>query len=135
MAAFATLHDEIEDQQERSGLFREMLLNADSLHLYDRERLPVDCFVIGVAAAWSIADLQMLDLIIDSGVSNKFSCFVFDFNDFKSHSEFEKHFPGIGIVYQSPVFVKFFDGVIQDRLTGFDARRRLNELATNPDVE
>jgi hypothetical protein len=84
--------------------------------------------LIGVAASYSIPDLQLLDelnkrLSSASNISDQVD--VFDVSDCKEMKDFENYIPGIGNVYHTPVIGYWENGVLKESLSGFHARNWL----------
>jgi hypothetical protein len=84
--------------------------------------------LIGIAASYSIPDLQLLDEINNrlGGASNiSEQVDVFDVSDCKEMKDFENYIPGIGNVYATPVIGYWENGVLKESLSGFRARNWL----------
>ena len=84
--------------------------------------------LIGVAAGYSIPDLQLLDEINKrlSGASNISDLVdVFDVSGCKEMKDFENYISGIGNVYQTPIIGYWENGVLKESLSGFHARNWL----------
>jgi hypothetical protein len=84
--------------------------------------------LIGVAASYSIPDLQLLDEINkrlsgESIISDRVD--VFDISSCKEMKDFENYIPGIGNVYQTPIIGYWENGVLKESLSGFHARNWL----------
>jgi hypothetical protein len=78
--------------------------------------------LIGIAASYSIPDLQLLDEIT-SNISDQMD--VFDVSDCKEMKDFENYIPGIGNVYATPIIGYWENGVLKESLSGFHARNWL----------
>jgi hypothetical protein len=84
--------------------------------------------LIGIAASYSIPDLQLLDEINKrlSGASNMSDQVdVFDVSGCKEMKDFENYIPGIGNVYATPIIGYWENGVLKESLSGFHARNWL----------
>jgi hypothetical protein len=85
-------------------------------------------FLLGVAAAYSVTDLRLLD-DLDTGIrERRFKSGVidvFDSSGIQKMQEFESYIPGITPVVQSPVLGVWVNGELKERLQGFHVRRRL----------
>ncbi len=84
--------------------------------------------LIGVAASWSLYDLQLLDDLnkrLTSASELIDQVDVFDVSDCKEMKDFENYIPGIDNVYQTPVLGYWENGVLKESLSGFPARNWL----------
>ena len=85
-------------------------------------------FLVGVAAAYSVHDLKLMD-DIDAGVRSghivSSAVDIFDISNIGNMSEFEEYIPGMTPVTQSPVLGIWVDGQLTERLQGFKAKQRL----------
>jgi hypothetical protein len=93
--------------------------------------------LIGVAT-YSLEDLKLLDEI-EERLRNRSvleNISVFDVSAFSEMGDFERHLPGIGKVFQTPVVGFWKNGQLTDRLSGAAARDWLVDryrLSRNPD--
>jgi hypothetical protein len=88
-------------------------------------------YLLGVAAGYSLQDLQLmdeLDLRLRDGWLGDAHLDVFDMSEMRAMEDFEKYIPGITPVYQSPILGIWKDGVLVERLRGSRARNRLLEV-------
>jgi hypothetical protein len=84
--------------------------------------------LVGVAAGYSLYDLQLmddLDLGIHRGRLSSVALDVFDMSAIETQHELEAYIPGITPVNQTPVLGIWTDGVLRERLQGFSAKQRL----------
>ena len=81
--------------------------------------------VIGLAASYSIPDLELLDVVddaIQAGGPSLATVEVFDVLDCREMSDFEKYIPGVTPVYQTPVVGIWEQGVLRAVGSGAVAR-------------
>lgn len=86
--------------------------------------------LLGVAAGYSINDLELMDKLncgIREGRLGSVVVDVFDMSQVLRMEEFDAYVPGIAPVRSSPILGIWVDGLLKERLQGFDARRRLLE--------
>lgn len=77
---------------------------------------------IGVAI-WSMYDMELLDLLEATLAkeSRGEKIYLFDIDSF-GEFDFEKHLPGIGKIFHTPIVGNWNNGVLEDRLSGAKAR-------------
>jgi hypothetical protein len=86
--------------------------------------------LIGVAAAYSHSDLQLLDSVSEewSSSGSGITVDVFNISDCSLQDDFELYIPGIGPVFQTPVVGLWADGVLVRKGTGKNAVDILKSL-------
>ena len=90
-------------------------------------------YLLGVAARYSLRDLELMDELdarVRDGRLGGGSLDVFDMSQIPTMEDFEKYIPGIAPVSQSPVLGVWRDGVLVERMQGYVARSRLLSVKT-----
>jgi hypothetical protein len=124
----------VQEQQEHANReFAERVINSN-LHLWK----PGDPYpdkgrrtLIGVAASYSIPDLQLLDAVdekLDRVEYGNDRVDVFNVSDCKTMEDFEGYVPGSGNVYQTPIVGIWEDGILKQRAWGEPARDAIRQL-------
>jgi hypothetical protein len=121
-----------EDQQSARKEFA--LVVADSCLRLWSPNMPIldkGCrLLIGVAASYSINDLELLDALndkLETKLRINDTVDVFDVSDCESQDAFDKYIQGISPVYQTPVIGLWEDGNLTIKMWGADARNWLIE--------
>lgn len=81
--------------------------------------------LIGVAASYSLLDLQLLDALVEEEPQSRRArprIDVFDIEACPTMADFESYVPGIGRVYQTPVAGLWEDGILKQKAWGSSAR-------------
>ena len=136
MRAFVELLTErnnipIQEQQSQAGILFPSVVTESKLNLWHiGDSIPCEgkLILIGVAAEFSVQDLELLDKINERlsnlpGIDERVD--VFDVSACKKMSDFESYIPGIGNVYQTPVVGYWEDGEPREKYSGFQAREWL----------
>ena len=119
-----------EDQQRRASEWFPTVLASHGISLWR----PGDPFppigvryLLGVAARYSIPDLDLLDELDAKRRQGSLSAHrdVFDTSLLQKMDEFEEYIPGIAPVVQTPVLGVWVDGILRERLQGLRARNRV----------
>lgn len=86
--------------------------------------------LIGVAT-YSVYDMRLLDVLDEAmrrADSQALQIDVFDIEPCRSHTDFSQYIPGVGKVFQTPVFGIWVDGRLQETAQGAQARKQILRL-------
>jgi hypothetical protein len=86
--------------------------------------------LLGIAT-YSENDMRLLDLVEESQMRHDGDSLwvdVFNTLEWKSRQDLDKYIPGLGDVYQTPVFGLWEDGRLNEQAWGKDARDRVIRL-------
>lgn len=89
--------------------------------------------VVGVAP-YSRPDMQLLDALLEKAEQDdefRERLQIFDVLECASMADFDKHIPGLGNVYQTPVVGIWRDGLLYRKAWGGKARQLLSAYAVN----
>jgi len=124
----------VAEQQAFAARQLPILLDESRLNLWT----PQDCIILKTGkrlllgiASYSINDLKLLDTLNQAFVNKtlRIECVdVFNVINGYTMEDFEKYFPGIGKVYQTPIAGMWEDGLLKDISWGKSAVVLINSI-------